>query len=129
MRPSCPLTGGRAFKVTVRRVDDAKERPAPLTPCCVMSLDLAFDSILAAAQVGAGWARGRLYESVAPAVQGYVRAQGVAEPADVIRDVFVAVLTGLPTFVGDEQQFRSWVFTIAYRRVVHEWRARARRDT
>ena len=93
-----------------------------------MSLGPAFDSILVAAQVGAGWARTRLYESVAPAVAGYVRAQGVAEPDDVTSDVFVAVLTQLPTFEGDEQQFRSWVFTIAYRRVVDEWRAKGRRD-
>ncbi len=95
-----------------------------------MSLGPAFESVLVAAQVGAGWARTRLYESVAPAVAGYVRAQGgVAEPEDVTSDVFVAVLTRLPTFEGDEQQFRSWVFTIAYRRVVDEWRAKGRRDT
>ena len=60
---------------------------------------------------------------------GYVRAQGVADPADLTSDVFVAVLTRLPSFHGTEEQFRSWVFTIAYRRVVDEWRARARRDT
>lgn len=43
--------------------------------------------------------------------------------------MFVAVLTRLPAFQGTEAQFRSWVFTIAYRRVVDEWRTRARRDT
>ena len=93
-----------------------------------MNLGPAFDSILVAAQVGAGWARTRLYESVAPAVSGYVRSQGVSDPEDVTSDVFVAVLTRLPTFQGDEQQFRSWVFTIAYRRVVDEWRAKGRHD-
>lgn len=97
-------------------------------PYLLMSLGLAFDSILVAAQVGAGWARTRLYESVAPAVAGYVRAQGVAEPEDVTSDVFVAVLSRLAAFQGDEQMFRSWVFTIAYRRVVDEWRARGRRE-
>ncbi len=60
---------------------------------------------------------------------GYVRAQGVADPSDLTSDVFVAVLTRLPSFEGNEDQFRSWVFTIAYRRVVDEWRTRARRDT
>lgn len=87
----------------------------------------AFDSVLAAAQAGAGWARTRLYESLAPAVAGYVRAQGVSDPADLTSDVFVTVLTRLPCFAGDEDRFRSWVFTIAYRRVVDEWRSRARR--
>ena len=89
-----------------------------------MTVGFAFDSVLAAAQVGAGWARTRLYESLAPAVAGYVRAQGVEDPEDVTSDVFVAVLTRLSSFEGDEQQFRSWVFTIAYRRVVDGWRAR-----
>jgi RNA polymerase sigma factor (sigma-70 family) len=105
-----------------------KSGPGGPLAAAPMSLGLAFDSILAAAQVGAGWARARLYESVAPAVAGYVRAQGVADAGDVTSDVFVAVLTRLPSFHGDEQQFRSWVFTIAYRRVVDEWRARSRHE-
>jgi len=87
---------------------------------------LAFPEILAAAQAGAGWARTRLYEATAPVIAGYVRAQGIADPADVTSEVFVAVLTGLPGFRGDEAQFRRWVFTIAYRRVTDVWRARAR---
>jgi RNA polymerase sigma-70 factor (ECF subfamily) len=91
-----------------------------------MTMGLAFDQVLTAAQAGAGWARARLYESLAPAVAGYVRSQGVDDPSDVTSDVFVAVLTGLPSFHGDESQFRSWVFTIAYRRVMDHWRARAK---
>jgi RNA polymerase sigma factor (sigma-70 family) len=91
-----------------------------------MTLGPAFDSVLVAAQAGGGWARARLYESVAPAVAGYVRAQGVPDPADVTSEVFVAVLTRLGSFRGGEEQFRSWVFTIAYRRVADEWRSRAR---
>ena len=43
-------------------------------------------------------------------------------------DVFVAVLTGLPRFRGDEAQFRRWVFTIAYRRVADVWRTMSRPD-
>ena len=59
---------------------------------------------------------------------GYLRAQGISDSSDLTSDVFVAVLTRLPSFQGSEEQFRSWVFTIAYRRVVDEWRTRARRD-
>ncbi len=91
-----------------------------------MSIGPAFDQLLAAAQTGAGWARARFYEDLAPAVAGYARAQGVPDPADLTSDVFVAVLTSLPTFSGDEAQFRSWVFKIAYRRVMDQWRAHAR---
>lgn len=91
-----------------------------------MTAGLPFDQLLAAAQSGAGWARARLYEWLAPAVTGYARAQGVADPADLTSDVFVAVLTGLSAFAGDERSFRSWVFTIAYRRVADDRRGRAR---
>jgi RNA polymerase sigma factor (sigma-70 family) len=91
-----------------------------------MTVGPAFDSVLVAAQAGTGWARTRLYQSLAPAVAGYVRAQGVSDPADVTSDVFVSVLSGLGSFAGDERQFRSWVFTIAYRRVSDHWRSRAR---
>ena len=91
-----------------------------------MTIGLPFSEILAAAQTGAGWARTRLYESTAPAVAGYARAQGASDPADVTSEVFVAVLTGLPSFRGDESQFRRWVFTIAYRKVTDVWRARCR---
>ncbi len=88
-----------------------------------MTAGLPFDPLLAAAQAGAGWARARLYEWLAPAVTGYARAQGVADPGDLASDVFVAVLAGLPNFAGDERSFRSWVFTIAYRRVADQRRA------
>jgi RNA polymerase sigma factor (sigma-70 family) len=108
----------RPLKVRHRRVDVVRT-----------SLGPAFDTVLAAARTGAGWARTRLYEWLAPAVAGYVRSQGIADPSDVTSDVFVAVLTRLPSFEGTEEQFRSWVFTIAYRRVVDEWRTRSRRDS
>lgn len=91
-----------------------------------MTVGPSFDSVLIAAQTGAGWARTRLYESLAPAVAGYLRSQGIDEPADLTSDVFVRVLSGLGSFSGPEGQFRSWVFSITYRRVVDEWRSRAR---
>lgn len=99
--------------------------PGASAPTTV-TIGLPFPDILAAAQAGAGWARTRLYEATAPAVAGYVRAQGIADPSDVTSDVFVAVLTGLPSFRGDEAQFRRWVFTIAYRKVADVWRAKSR---
>jgi RNA polymerase sigma factor (sigma-70 family) len=83
----------------------------------------AFHDVLVAAQAGAGWARTRLYESLAPVVAGYLRAQGVRDPSDLTSDVFVAVLTGLHSFQGDEGRFRSWVFTIAHRKLVDGWRS------
>jgi RNA polymerase sigma factor (sigma-70 family) len=82
---------------------------------------------MAAARTGAPWAFERLWQALAPAVAGYLRLQGAMEPDDVTSDVFVSVLTGLESFDGDEDRFRSWVFTIAHRRLVDDWRRRGRR--
>ena len=87
----------------------------------------SFELVLDAAQLGAGWARTRLYHLLAGGVTGYLRAQGVREPEDMTSDVFLAVFTRLGAFSGTEAQFRSWVFTIAHHKMVDERRRRARR--
>ena len=68
-----------------------------------------------------------LYRDLAPAVLGYLRVQGTAEPEDVASEVFISLVKGLPLFEGDERAFRSWVFTIAHHRLVDERRRMARR--
>jgi RNA polymerase sigma factor (sigma-70 family) len=83
--------------------------------------------MLAAAQQGAGWACTRLYETLSPAVFGFLRAQGARDPADLTSEVFLAVFSRCGSFSGNEAQFRSWVFTIAHHRLVDERRAAARR--
>lgn len=86
----------------------------------------AFDDVLEGARGRAGWAFACLYESLAPAVTGYLRSQGVREADDVASEVFVAVLCGCSSFRGDEAQFRRWVFTIAHHRLVDRRRAAGR---
>ncbi len=92
-----------------------------------MTLGPDFGQVLTAAQQGAGWAFSRLYEWLAPSVAGYVRAQGAPDPEDVTSEVFLAAFPNIASFSGDEAQFRSWVFTIAHRRVIDDRRARTRR--
>jgi RNA polymerase sigma-70 factor (ECF subfamily) len=89
--------------------------------------DGQFDAVLAAARDGAPWAFERMFTALAPAVTGYLRVQGSAEPEDLTSEVFVAILRNLRNFQGDEAGFRSWVFTIAHRRLLDERRRRARR--
>jgi RNA polymerase sigma factor (sigma-70 family) len=86
-----------------------------------------FEQILAAAQAGAGWAAERLWTSLAPAVAGYLRVQGADEPDDLTSEVFIGVFRNLSSFSGTEEQLRSWVFTIAHRRLMDERRRAARR--
>ncbi|MDQ6928386.1 MAG: RNA polymerase sigma factor [Actinomycetota bacterium] len=86
-----------------------------------------FGSLLAAAQANAPWAYERLYRSMAPAVQGYLRLQGALEPEDLTSEVFLGAFGGIGGFHGDESGFRSWVFTIAHRRLIDERRRVGRR--
>ena len=86
-----------------------------------------FDSVLQAARSGAPWALERLYQVLAPAVVGYLRVQGAADPEDLTNEVFLGVLRQIASFDGTEDEFRSWLFTIAHSRVVDERRRSSRR--
>ena len=92
-----------------------------------MRTGLAFDDVLAAAQAGAAWAFEVLYRDLSPSVTGYLRLHGAAEPDDLASETFIGVFTGLAGFSGDEAALRAWVFTIAHRRLVDDWRRRSRR--
>jgi len=86
-----------------------------------------FPSVLTAAQSGGSWAFDRLYRAFTPAVVGYLRMQGADDADDLTNEVFLNVFTAIGSFAGDEDQFRSWVFTIAHHRLVDERRRRSRR--
>src|SRR4051794_26838791 len=92
-----------------------------------MATGLPFDDVLGAAQAGAAWAFEVLYRDLAPPVTGYLRLHGAAEPDDLASETFIGVFTGLGGFSGDEAALRGWVFTIAHRRLVDDWRRRSRR--
>jgi RNA polymerase sigma factor (sigma-70 family) len=88
---------------------------------------LPFDDVLAAAQAGAAWAFEVLYRDLSPSVTGYLRLHGAVEPDDLASETFIGVFTGLSGFSGGEDALRAWVFTIAHRRLVDDWRRRSRR--
>ena len=92
-----------------------------------MRTGLPFDDVLTAAQAGAGWAFEVLYRDLSPVVTGYLRLHGAVEPDDLASETFLGVFTGLAGFSGDEEALRSWVFTIAHRRLIDDWRKRSRR--
>ncbi|MCL3862389.1 sigma-70 family RNA polymerase sigma factor [Actinotalea sp. K2] len=85
-----------------------------------------FEGVLERARAGSPEAFTVLYTELSRPVTAFLRSRGVREVDDVASEVFLAVFTGIGRFVGDEAQFRAWVFTIAHRRVVDGWRRGAR---
>ena len=84
-------------------------------------------ALLDAARRGEHSALEQIYRELAPSVMGYLRGQGVREPEDAASEVFVGMVRGLERFRGDEREFRTWLFSIAHRRVIDERRRLARR--
>lgn len=88
-----------------------------------------FDEVLQAAQAGAPWALEEIYRDLHPGVLGFLRHRAPQDADDLAADVFVAVAEGVLRFRGSEARFRSWVFTIAYRRLADLRRRTGRRRT
>jgi RNA polymerase sigma-70 factor (ECF subfamily) len=88
----------------------------------------ALDGLVDAARAGGGWAFGRLWETLAPVVAGYLRARGVREADDATSEVFLAAFRGIGRFEGDGAAFRAWLFTIAHHKGVDALRRTARGD-
>ncbi len=84
------------------------------------------DAVLARARRGSPEAFAELYQHLVRPVAGYLRSKGVLDVEDVTSDVFLAVFSGIASFDGDGDHFRSWVFTIAHRRSVDYWRRSGR---
>src|SRR5688500_1881022 len=78
--------------------------------------------LVEAAQDGSVAAFERLYRSMASQVVSYLRWHRVSDPDGLTNDVFAQVHRKLRTFQGDEQGFRSWVFTIAHHRMIDDRR-------
>jgi RNA polymerase sigma factor (sigma-70 family) len=92
-----------------------------------MTIGPGFPRVLEAARARADWAFEALYRDLAPSVIGYLRGQGAPEPEDAASEVFVGMVRNIGSFEGDERAFRTWVFSIAHRRLIDQRRRRARR--
>jgi len=88
-----------------------------------------FERVLARAREGDELAWTALYDSLSGPLLGYLRGRGAPEPEDQLGETLLQVARDLATFSGDESGFRSWVFTIAHRRLLDAARSRRRRPT
>ena len=86
------------------------------------------DAVLADAALGEPSALRRLYDELAPAVFGYLRARGAREPEDLTSEVFLAVFPRLATVNGGAAGLRTLLFSVAHARLVDDLRRRSRRE-
>jgi RNA polymerase sigma-70 factor, ECF subfamily len=87
----------------------------------------AFDTELASAQDGDEHAFASLYRGVHPGLLRFLHGVCAGGAEDVAADTWVEVVRALDRFVGDEQHFRAWVFTIARRKAIDRGRYDGRR--
>jgi len=85
-----------------------------------------FPGVLDAARRSEPWAFEAMYRGLAPAVRRYLRAAADDEVDDLTQEVFIGVARGVQRFQGGEDDFRSWVFSIAHHRLVDHHRRRRR---
>lgn len=82
---------------------------------------------MADARAGDATALSEIWRRHAPAVAGYFRAHGAEDPDDLTSEVFLGVFGKLRSFRGDEDDLRTFVFSVAHHRWVDEVRRRHRR--
>jgi len=84
--------------------------------------DESFSSLLDAARSGSDEAWTELLAPVAPKLVGYLRMRGSSDPEAIAGDVFVDVARNIDGFTGGRDNFTSWVFVIAHRRLIDAYR-------
>ncbi|HEY7439788.1 MAG TPA: RNA polymerase sigma factor [Acidimicrobiia bacterium] len=88
-----------------------------------------FAELLSAAQNGAEWAVSLLYRDLHPRLAKYLGAREPGAAEDIESEVWLAIAQRVGDFVGDEQAFRAWAFSIARRRLMDFRRTAVRRAT
>lgn len=70
-----------------------------------------------------------LYRELQPTLLGHLRWVHASQAEDIAGDVWTEVAASFPTFVGSDDAFRAWVFTLARRRAIDSYRRAGRRPT
>ena len=87
----------------------------------------SFPEILAAAQTGAEWAFEVLYRDFNPRLLRYFGSRAPYDAQDLAAETWMGVARRIASFSGGEDEFRSWLFTIAHHQLVRHWRSASRR--
>lgn len=121
--------GYRELNLLRTGVDEDAMGSRPLTDGDTRGVtgDEPFDQTLAAARAGDGGAFELLFVSMSRRVRSFVALRGAGDPDGMVNDVFLKVFTNLDGFVGNEIQFRAWVYKIARNTLIDEVRRSERR--
>jgi len=88
-----------------------------------------FDAVLAGAAHGDERSFAELYRDLHPALLRYLRTLSWDHAEDAGSETWLELARSLPTFVGGENAFRAWVFTIARRKLIDRVRYESRRPS
>jgi len=94
-----------------------------------MTLDARFEETIVRARAGHRRALEDLYLDLHPRVLRYLELQARDAGEDLASETWLGVAAALPSFKGDEDDFRAFVFTIARRRLLDLRRRDARHAT
>ena len=88
---------------------------------------LDFRDTVQSAQDGNEEAFARLWREYQPGLLRYLRIKASPVAEDLAADIWLRVLKALPSFEGDEQGFRGWLYTTARNRLTDWYRTGERR--
>src|SRR5487761_2618217 len=94
---------------------------------CQVASMLDFRGTVQAAQGGDEEAFARLWREFQPGLLRYLRIKAFPVAEDLAADIWLRVLKALPSFEGDEQGFRGWLYTTARNRLTDWYRNGERR--
>ena len=86
-----------------------------------------FRGTLASAKRGDEEAFARIWRAFQPGLLRYLRVKAATVAEDLAADTWIRVMRGLPSFEGEEDGFRAWLYTTARNRVTDWYRGRDRR--
>jgi RNA polymerase sigma-70 factor (ECF subfamily) len=88
---------------------------------------LDFGGTLRAAQAGDGDAFACIWRQFQPGLLRFLTVKAAPAADDLAADVWLRITRALPSFEGDEQSFKAWLYTTARNRVTDWYRSGQRR--
>lgn len=82
---------------------------------------------IGAARAGQPWAFDHLFKAHGRNVRAFAAARGADDPDGLTNEAFAEAFRALPGFRGGEAEFKGFVFHVARRRLIDDYRKRSRR--